>query len=228
MDAKFFDSLYEGDSANGLKLCMGLTDGDFWARPGGVQNLYRGQKADALDFETIVAVADINNNSISVPIFVEHNSSTYYIYVIRRINRCGDEEQTISATVRADFDANGDLNPAGTNKVFSVKSEQYDANKVRLIWFYWPINQSKQITKFKIYSDNGSGVLDYENPIAQIDYTGRKFYDYLTNTLTNNSNRFCIRAVASDGTEDDWLDEIMIQLNKQEPDSVNILQTDII
>ena len=35
MDTKFFDSLYEGDSANGFKLCMGLTGGDFWARASG-------------------------------------------------------------------------------------------------------------------------------------------------------------------------------------------------
>ena len=30
MDVKFFDSLYEGDSPNGVKLGMGLTGGDFW------------------------------------------------------------------------------------------------------------------------------------------------------------------------------------------------------
>ena len=228
MDVNFFDSLFEGDSPNGSKLCMGITGGDFWARINGAQNLYRGQKADAIDFETIIVSAEVDDDSIAVPAFIEHNISAYYVYVIRRTNCCGDEEQTLSAAVRVSFDANGDLEQAGTNKVFSVRVEQPDSDKVRLIWFYWPINQSKRIAKFKIYSDGGSGTIDYENPVAQIDYAGRKFYDYLTGTLTNNNNRFCIRTVASDDTENDCLDEIIIQLNKEKPDSVDILQTNII
>ena len=228
MDTKFFNSLFEGDSPNGSKLCMGLTGGDFWARINGTQNLYRGQKADVINFETIIASDDADDDSIVVPSFIEHKNSACYVYVVRCTNRCGDEEQTLSAAVRISFDTNGDLNPADTNKVFSVRAEQLDADKVRLIWFYWPINQSKQIAKFKIYSDDGSGTIDYENPVAQIYYTGRKFYDYLTGTLTNNNNRFCIRAVASDNTEDSCLDEIIIQLNRQKPDSVDILQTNIL
>ena len=228
MELKFFDSLYGGDSADGFKLCMSLTGGDFWARINGTQNLYRGQKADTIDFETIIAITDVDNDSITVPSFIEHNNSTYYVYVIRRTNRCGDEEQTLSAAVRISFDANGNLDPAGTNKVFSVRAEQFGTDRVRLIWFYWPINQSKQIAKFKIYSDGGSGTIDYENTVAQIGYAGRKFYDYLTGTLANNNNRLCIRAVTSDNTEDSCLDEIIIQLNRQKPDSVDILQTNII
>ena len=228
MDAKFFDSLFEGDSANGLKLCMGLTGGDFWARLSGTQNLYRSQNTNTVDLETIVAVADIDDNSITVPDIAEHSSSTYYAYVIRRTNCCGDEEHTLSAAIRVGFDANADLIQPAANKVFSIKAEQIETDKIRLTWFYWPINQAKQITKFKIYSDNGSGTIDYETPVTEITYVGRKFHEYATDTLANNDNKFCIRAVASDGTEDNWLDEIMIQLNKQQPDSVDILQTTII
>ena len=228
MDTKFFDSLFQGDSANGFKLCMGITGGDFWARTSGAQNLYRGHKSSDIDFETIIAITAVDNDNITVPSFIEHNSSTYYVYVIRHTNRCGDEEQTLSAAIRTAFDANGDLAQTGTNKVFRINTEQSDADKVRLIWFYWSINQNKQVAKFKIYSDNGSGIIDYENPIAQIDYAGRKFYDYLTGTLTNNNHRFCIRALASDDTEDDCLNEIIISLNKQKPDSVDILQISIL
>ena len=53
MDAKFFDSLFDGDSPNGIKLCMGITGGDFWAREAGCQNLYRGASIDVIDFDTV-------------------------------------------------------------------------------------------------------------------------------------------------------------------------------
>jgi len=42
MEAKFFDSLNGGDSAKGIKLCMGITDGDFWTRTEGAAVLYKG------------------------------------------------------------------------------------------------------------------------------------------------------------------------------------------
>jgi hypothetical protein len=50
MEAKFFDSLYEGDSPHGIKLGMGLTGGDFWPRIAGCQVLYRGHGIDRIDF----------------------------------------------------------------------------------------------------------------------------------------------------------------------------------
>jgi len=50
MDHAFFNSLFEGDSSNGRKLCMGLTGGDFWARITGCQNLYRGDTALEINY----------------------------------------------------------------------------------------------------------------------------------------------------------------------------------
>jgi len=77
MDAKFFDSLYEGDSANGVKLGMGLTGGDFWPRVGGCQNLYRGQDGSTIDFENILAVTEIEEESITVPGFAGHQAGGF-------------------------------------------------------------------------------------------------------------------------------------------------------
>ena len=81
MDAKFFDSLYEGDSANGVKLCLGLTGGDFWAQVAGCQNLYRGPNAETIDFDTLLMVAGIDDKSLTVPIFTGHEADRSYVYV---------------------------------------------------------------------------------------------------------------------------------------------------
>ncbi len=105
MEAKFFDSLYGGDSANGVKLCMGLSDGDFWARPAGVQLLYKGQDSIDIDFGRIAGVSNINNN-------IEAASGqplSRWLYVARRVNCCGMEEQTLLAAVRVAFDGSGNL-----------------------------------------------------------------------------------------------------------------------
>jgi hypothetical protein len=105
MEAKFFDSLFGGDSANGVKLCMGVTEGDFWARPESVQLLYKGQD-DNVDFGRIAASSNIDNDSIEV---ASGQPLTRWLYILRRANCCGIEEKTLSAAVRAEFDSLGNL-----------------------------------------------------------------------------------------------------------------------
>jgi hypothetical protein len=106
MEAKFFDSLSGGDSANGAKLCMGLTDGDFWSCLSGVQLLYKGQDSNNVDFGRIEAVSNINNKNFELS---SGQPLSLWLYVVRRVNRCGMEEQTLSAAVMVAFDSLGNL-----------------------------------------------------------------------------------------------------------------------
>jgi len=228
MDGKFFDSLYEGDSANGVKLCMGLTGGDFWARIDGCQNLYRGLSMEAIDFDNVLAVNEIFDCTISPPVWLEHNSSETYFYVVRRANCCGVEEHSFGGSVKVSFDSGGDLTEPGCNSVFSVKALQVFGNKVLLIWFYQPIDQGARPSCFRIYTDDGGGEIDYENTAAVIDYIGRRFYSWQSGALNGDKYLFCIRAVSTEGVEDDFLGKIKIHLNRTKPEGVEILEGDVI
>ncbi len=219
MEAKFFDSLFGGDSANGVKLCMGITGGDFWARPGGVQLLYAGQDDD-VDFGRIAASSNIDNDSIEV---ASGQPLTGRLYVARRANCCGIEEQTLSAAVRAEFDDLGNLVEQSCNKIFTVFAKQIDKSKILLKWFYQPIHQFRKIDKFEIYYDNATGTIDYQNPIGSVNYTGRKFYQFVTGQLVEDSYKFCIRALAADDSDDGFTGQMNIQFNRQSPDGVSIL-----
>ena len=106
MEAKFFDSLYGGDSANGIRLCMGLTDGEFWARPAGAQLLYQGQDINDVDFGRIADVSNINDNSFEL---TSGQPLSRHLYIARRVNCCGMEEQTLSAAVKVEFDSQGNF-----------------------------------------------------------------------------------------------------------------------
>jgi hypothetical protein len=224
MEAKFFDNLYGGDSANGIKLCMGLTDGDFWSRPGGVQLLYKGQDSNDIDFGRIEAASNINNNfEVS-----SGQSLSQWLYVARRVNCGGVEEKTVSAAVMVEFDSLGNLIERSCNKVFMVTAEQVNGNKILLKWFYQPIYQKKKISRFVIYSDNGHGIIDYQSPISSVNYSGRKFYQFVTNELSDDSYKFCIRAACEDNSIDDFTGQIIIQLNRQNPGNISILQSSVI
>ena len=228
MDGKFFDGLYEGDSANGVKLCMGLTGGDFWARIEGCQNLYRGGSMEKIDFDNVMAISEIADGTISPPVWLEHSSSATYFYVVRRANCCGVEEYTFGGSVKVSFDSQGDLIQPGCNSVFNIKALQVFGDKVLLIWFYQPVDQGAGPSCFRIYSDDGGDEIDYENAAAEIDYGGRRFYNWQSGVLNGDKYLFCIRAVSTEGVEDDFLGQIRIHLNKTKPEAVEILEGDVI
>ena len=81
---------------------------------------------------------------------------------------------------------------------------------------------------FKIYCDGGTGQIDYENSIAAIDYAGRKFYSYQSNTLDAGTYLFAIRAKDADGTENESLAGIRIELNVTSPIAIEILSSEAV
>ncbi len=225
MEAKFFDGLYSGDSVNGLKLCMGLTEGDFWARPAGLQVLYKGQDNSDIDFDRIIAASDSGDDVFEMS---AGQPLSCWLYVVRRINCCGVEEKTLCAAVMVELDSLGNLVERSCNKVFMVDAKQIDVNRILLKWFYQPIHQVKKISEFKIYCDNGTGIIDYQNLIGSLNYAGRRFYEFLSDELAGDIYKFCIRAVAADDTDDGFTGQIIIQLNRQRPDDISMLQSDVV
>ncbi len=223
MDGKFFDSLYEGDSANGIKLGMGLTGGDFWACLAGCQMLYRGNSMETTDFAKILAVDEVDTSQISPPGYVTHEASTTYFYVVHRASNCGSEEQSLAAAVKVVIDANGNLAAAEPNDIFLAKAEQVEGSKVKLIWFYNPLEQESKPVCFKIYYDSGTGQVDYQNAIAAITYAGRKFYRYQTNTLQAGRYLFVIRAEDTGGMDDGSFAEVKVGVIADSPAAIDIL-----
>jgi hypothetical protein len=228
MDVKFFDSLYEGDSPNGVKLGMGLTGGDFWPRPAGCQNLYRGISMEAIDFANILTVAGPSETQIASPNWLEHLPLTTYFYLVRRANSCGQEEHTLGAAEKVVIDSFGNLAEPRCNSVFSVRVRQIDANKIELVWFYLPIDQEASPYCFRVYGDNGSGQIDYDNPVTQIDYVGRKFYTWRSETLSANKYLFCIRAQTETGVDDGFLGQIKVHLETSKPGAIEILEAEVL
>ncbi len=219
MEAKFFDSLYGGDSCKGIKLCMGIAEGDFWARSAGAQLLYKGENIDDADFEHLEGAANIGEDFV----VSAGQANTRFFYIVRRANCCGAEEKTLNAAVKVEFDSHGSLIEQGCNKIINVSAHQVGTDKISLRWFYQTINQVKRIGGFAVFSDNGSGIIDFQNPAGTVEYTGRKFYQFVTGSLSGNHYRFCIRATAGDDLSGEFKDEIRIAVSRQRPERVELI-----
>ena len=221
------EALFAGMTANAFKLGTVLTCGWFWSRVGGCSILYRGDSMETIDFDSILAAVRMDTSEISPPDYVPHSSSSTYFYVIRRANRCGDQEDTLSAAARVSIDANGDLAKRRPNSVFEVKAEQGEGDKMMLIWYYCPLDQEQEPISFNIYYDGGTGQIDYECALATILYKGRRFYSYQSESLSCGRYLFCITAEGPDGAESGNT-QVSIQVDAGSPSTLDILKIECI
>jgi hypothetical protein len=229
MEVKFLrDALFNGMTANAFKLGTVLSLGWFWQRLSGCSVLYRGPGIEAIDFDNMLVVTEIEAIKIYVPDYISHESNTTYFYVVRRANSCGNLEYTIAAAVKVTIDAEGNLAPAKPNNIFEVKARQTANNKIELLWFYSPLAQQSKPVCFNVYYDGGTGQIDYENPIAKISYKGPNFYSYQSSTLNPGRYLFGTRAEDSAGVEAASFEQVSIQLNDTTPVTMDIIDSNAI
>ena len=217
------EALFNGMTANAFKLGTTLSSGWFWTRIARCSVLYRGNNMEEIDFTNILAVAELDDCEISPPGYISHSSGSTYFYIIRRFNSCGYQEHTLSAAVKISIESNGEAAEPKPNKVFDSISGPVDGSKIRLVWFYCPIEQKSKPVCFNIYYDNGTGQIDFQNPLAKIGYKGRKFYSFQSGTLEAGKYMFVIRAEDSSGLENSSLAHLRIQLA-----SINLNATNIV
>ena len=223
MDVKFFDSLYEGDSADGVKLCMGVTGGDFWPRSSGCILLYRGLSEEAVDYNDVLSVAEINSISIEAPNYLQHQNGETYFYTVRSVSGFGEEEKTSRALVKIVLDVQGDLEPGSPNGIYSSYAEQINPDEVMIMWYYNPISQVREPGCFNIYGNSGSGPVDYQNSIGSVNYIGRKYYSWQISSLVSGAYRFSIRAEDANGVEDKSYEELLIGIDVGSSGAVKVL-----
>ncbi|HIJ67725.1 MAG TPA: hypothetical protein HPP51_05515 [Planctomycetes bacterium] len=192
MDTKFFDSLYQGDSPNGVKLGMPLTGGDFWPRQAGCHTVYRGQDGD-IDYDTIQAVMESGDSQVSVA-NQGLPANTIWYFIRRQVSGCGLESPDSDECV-VQIDADGAMLRKMPNQPTNLTIEQVAGAKLKLQWIYSSLGQQIAPTGFKIYIDSGSG-FDYESPADTVSYSsGRDSFAWTSDALTDGQlYKFVVRS----------------------------------
>lgn len=215
-------------TANAFKLGTVLTRGWFWVRPDGCSVLYRGGSMGSIDFENVLVVAPFLGTQISPPTYIEHKSSTTYYYLVRRVNTCGDEERTLHCAARVVIDGEGELVSPEPDDVLQIRVEQVANGKVRLVWFYCPVAQQSEPAYFRIYTDGGTGQINYENPADFVSYHGQGFYRYESESLNPGRHVFAVRAEDTAGADDGSYAQRQVHVDTTSPTVVEILSIEAI
>jgi hypothetical protein len=217
------DALFAGMTTDAFKLGTVLSLGWFWMRRAGCCALFRAADMETINSANILLVAEQNMQTVSPPNYLPHSSDSTYFYLVRNYNIFGRQERTLLAAAKVKIDSDGELAPPQPNKIFAWAAKQVNGNKVQLAWFYCVLEQKSQPIRFKIYSDNGTGQIDYENPLTTIAYKGRRFYSYQCDASGQAANLFAIRAENATGIQDNSLAIISIQICTQVPDPADII-----
>jgi len=215
--------LFVGAGANAFKLGTTLTLGWFWSRVSGCSVLYRGSDMETIDFVDVLAVAEANACEISPPTYLQHNNGSIYFYVVRRANGCGQLEHTLVAAAKVSINAAGELSQPQPNSIFEIRAEQVADNKIELIWYYCSLEQESEPACFKVYYDDGTGQVNYDSPIAMINYDGRGFCRYQSDTLEADKYLFAVGVEDTVGAENGSSTPSMVQLSTSSPPQVNVL-----
>jgi len=186
------EALFNGMTGAAFKLGTTLAQGWFWVRRRGCTALYRGESIAQVDFDCIIHAADANANKISLLAHLSHIPGSTCCYAIRRFNSCGYQEKT-AVVVAVHIAPDGQLAAPSPNTAMDLKAEPIDGNKLRLVWFYCPLNHKAKPDRFNVYWDAGSGHIDLGNTLAAILYRGRKFYYCDTGVLEDGQYRFVVK-----------------------------------
>ncbi len=222
------DVLVNGMTGNSFKLSTVLSMGWFWMRNNGCNILYRGEIPERIEFANILRTAGLDAEKISPPAFCRHENNKTYCYVIRRVNKCGIMEQTFTAAVQVSLDSNGNIDVNRPNSIFMINAKIIKIDKVQLNWLYNPLGQKSQPVCFRIYFDNGSGQIDYENPETVIEYTGFNFYHYQSPQLEAGTYLYAVRAADAEGQENISFEQITVQITNENISALEIIKAECV
>jgi hypothetical protein len=229
METQFLrGALFTGMTANAFKLGTASTLGWFWPRVAGCSVLYRGERMDAIDSANVLAAANLDSEEILPPSYLQHEADSTYFYVVRRVNCCGYLEHTLLAALKVRMDTEGDLAQPRPNGILDLKADQVGGGRVRLVWFYCPLDQESPPALFKVYFDSGTGQIDYENAVASLNYIGQRYYCFETEPLNLGDYMFCVRAEDVAGAEGSSSALMKVQLDTMNPEAMDILSVEVI
>lgn len=228
MEIKFLkDALFSGMTSNAFKLGTVLSLGWFWVRIHGCTILYRGRSMREIDFDQVLSTAEVSALQISPPTYLPHGSDSTWFYVVRRANGNGDEEETLRAAVKVATDSEGDLVGPAPNSLFAV-TFNVRGERVELVWRYIEICQGQKPVCFRIYSDGGTGQVDYETTVGIINYNGRRFYFWMSEPLGQGRYLFSIKAAGSDGGESHSKMLLAMQIGAGAPNTPQVLMAEVV
>lgn len=186
---------------------LSLFGGRFWVRIMGGHNLRRSTTSRIPQlFDPIIGTCDGPRATLTTNWLVGHAASSRYLYRVTSVGGGGVEDDGRNAVREVETDADTKLTGALPNRIADLAIEPQSDGTYVLRWTYCATAQAIAPTTFRIYSDSGTGTMDYVTPISSVAYvSGVPTYTYTTPVLAGATDTLCkfvIRAEAASGARE--------------------------
>ena len=207
-----YDPIHRGYTPRGIANAVCATNGWSFPRIQGGYNLYRGTPtAEAIDYTFPVGAAGPQATTKPHPPFRianfswrPHAADTEYFYTLRAVGGGGVESPPTEPAVSVAFDAAGGCAGGRPNAPMALSVSAASGGRFVLRWSYAAVGEEVSPSEFRIYSDGGTGTVDYDNAVAQVAYVrGQIHFRYTTSEAAHGARRkWGVRAVSASGRDD--------------------------
>ncbi len=136
-----------------------------YSQPG--SHIYIGQ-GGVENVDWSAPLAFVPEGSALADVSVSLTPHQRYTMAARRVSACGVEEHNTHVIMIVETDEAGVLQPSPLPRPFDVSFERVNAGTIRLGFTCEVPPGFDEPTEYRIYSDGGSGAMDYETPIVSI------------------------------------------------------------
>lgn len=201
-----YDPIHRGYTPRGIANAVCATNGWCFPRIGGGYNLYRGTPTiEDIDYSVPVGAAGPGVGQVANFAWWSHAADTEYFYVLRAIGGGGVESASSAPPVAVAFDAAGIFIGGRPNHPTDLCVSPTSCGRFVLRWSYSALGEEVSPDEFRVYSDGGSGTMDYETVVGQVAYhPGQTCFGYTTEECLGHGSRrkWVVRAVSVNERDD--------------------------
>lgn len=200
-----YDSIHRGWTPDGIANGMPATNGFAFPRIRGGYNLYRRSvSGKGFSDPQVVGAAGSQATSLQTFSWAAADELDKARFELRSIGGGGAESLATPGGVRVDIDEFGQPTPPRPNAPNSLSLEPAAGGAFALTWRYAEGGQEVAPVEFRVFTDNASGDVDFENAVGVVAYRARAG-EFVFGTAENahgSVHQFVVRAFATDGTHD--------------------------
>jgi len=203
-----YDPIHRGWTPAGIANAVCATNGFAAARPQGGCNLYRGTSYAAID--RVVGAAAHDATAIAPFTWVPQQPGTIYYFRCLPIGGGGvnavenpNDPQVVVITIDPDGEAPAPVPPPPQDlRVAAIAGGAF-----RVSWLFVPSAHFARVATFAVYTDGGSGDVDYEAPAgtvnARTSLNGAGHYAFNSDPYDHAAYvKWAVRARTADGDEE--------------------------
>lgn len=219
-----YDPIHRGWTPHGIANGVCATNGFCFPRVAGGYNLYRLTAGEGGD---VVIVGSAGANAAVVETFAWRpgRAETAYTFELRSIGGGGVESVAGEGGVAVAFDADAAPESLRPNAPRDVSVSPTAGGCFIVRWRHVERGQEVAPVGFNIYSDSGTGTIDFESPIGAVPYRLRAiFFECTAGAFAHGAAvTFAVRAVAASGADDGQLRQAWGRAVAQGPPTPTVL-----